>query len=61
MAPMRNSIRFIGGWIRVMFKLLRPGAVKAIAAENIALRQQLITLSRRYKRTPALKTTFPHD
>jgi len=38
---MTNVIRCIYGWIRVMIKLLRPGGAKAIAAENIALRQQL--------------------
>ena len=54
---MTNAIRFICGWIRVMIKLLRPGGVKAIAAENIALRQQLITLSRQYKRSPKLNTS----
>ncbi len=35
-----------------MIKLLRPGGAKAVAAENIALRQQLITLSRQNKRSP---------
>jgi len=54
MASMTNTMRFICGWIRVMIKLSRPGGVKAIAAENIVLRQQLITLSRRYKRSPKL-------
>jgi len=51
---MINVMRFICGWIRVMIKLSRPGGVKTIAAENIMLRQQLITLSRRYKRSPKL-------
>jgi len=54
MASMTNAMRFICEWIRVMIKLSRPGGVKAIAAENIVLRQQLITLSRRYKRSPKL-------
>jgi len=57
MASMTNTMRFICGWIRVMIKLLRPGGVKAIAAENIALRQQLITLSRQYKRSPKLNAS----
>ena len=34
------------GWIRVVILILRPGGVKAIAAENMVLRQQLISLSR---------------
>jgi len=40
-----------------MIKLLRPSGAKAIAAENIVLRQQLITLSRQQKRSPKLKTS----
>jgi len=51
-AVMINAIRFIGGWIRVTIKSLRPGGAKAIAAENIVLCQQLITLSRQHKRSP---------
>ena len=57
---MINAIRFICGWIRMMILILKPAGVKAIAAENIALRQQqLITLSRRYKRSPKL-TALDH-
>ena len=40
-----------------MIKIVKPGGIKAIAAENIALRQQLITLSRQYKRSPKLTTS----
>jgi len=54
---MINAVRLICGWIRVMIKLLRPSGAKAIAAENIMLRQQLITLSRQKKRSPKLKTS----
>jgi len=32
----------------------RPGGVKTIAAENIALRQQLVTMARYHKRSPKL-------
>ena len=43
-------------------RLLSPGGVRAVAAENMALRQQIITLSRNQKRTPRLtlleKITF---
>ena len=55
MSPMLNLIRFICGWIRVTILILRPGGAKAIAAENIVLRQQLIVLSRQHKRSPRLK------
>ena len=44
------------GWIRVVILILRPGGVKAIAAENRVLRQQLISLSRQHKRSPKLNT-----
>ena len=48
---MSNTIRFICGWIRVMMKISKPGGVKTIAAENIALRQQLVTMARHHKRS----------
>ena len=54
---MINAIRLICGWIRVMIKLLKPNGAKAIAAKNIMLRQQLITLSRQHKRSPRLNTS----
>lgn len=54
---MTNVIRFICGWIRVMIKIVKPGGVKTMAAENIILRQQLITLSRRHKRMSKLTTS----
>ena len=38
----------------MLLKLLRPGGVKAVSAENILLRQQLITLKRRHKCSPKL-------
>ena len=41
-------------FVVVLLKLSKPGGVKAISAENILLRQQLITLKRRYKRSPKL-------
>jgi len=40
-----------------MIKISRPGGVKAVTAENMALRQQLITLSRQHRRSPKLKTS----
>lgn len=36
---------------------MRPGGVRAVMAENLALKQQLITLNRRNKRSPKL-TSF---
>lgn len=40
--------------INVWLKLLRPGELRAVAAENIALRKQLIAVSRHQKRAPKL-------
>ena len=37
-----------------IIRLLRPGGVKSIAAENLILRQQLITIERTRKRSPHL-------
>ena len=51
---MMKLIALLSSYIVLWLRLLSPGGVRAIAAENIALRQQLITLSRRKKRTPRL-------
>jgi len=48
---------FILSFIAVWLRLLRPGGFRSVAAKNIALRKQLITLSRHQKRAPKL-TTF---
>lgn len=45
-------LNFISVWLR----LLRPGDLRAVAAENIALRKQLITMSFHHKRAPKLTT-----
>ena len=50
-------IRLILNFLTVWLKLLKPGGVRAIAAENAALRKQLIILSRHHKRAPKLTTT----
>lgn len=41
-------------FITVFIKLLKPGGLRSIAAENIALRNQLIILTRHQRRSPAL-------
>lgn len=55
-------IALISSYIFLCLRLLSPGGVRAIAAENMVLRQQLITLSRNQKRAPRLtffeKITF---
>ncbi len=59
---MMKLIALMFSSIVVCLRLLSPGGVRAIAAENIVLRQQLITLSRNQKRAPRLtffeKITF---
>ena len=59
---MMKLIALISSYIVIFLWLLSPGGVRAIAAENMVLRQQLITLSRNQKRAPRLgffeKITF---
>jgi len=52
-----NILLLIPRFITVWLRLLMPGGTRRIAAENIALRNQLITLTRNQKRAPKL-TTF---
>ena len=59
---MMKLIALIFSYIVLCLRLLSPGGVRAVAAKNIVLRQQLITLSRSQKRAPRLtffeKITF---
>ena len=49
-------ISFILSFIAVWLRVLAPGGARAIAAENISLRKQLIALARHRKRSPKLST-----
>ncbi len=49
---MWNLFVFIFSFVFVWLRILRPGGARTIAAENIALRKQLIALSRHRKRSP---------
>jgi putative transposase len=49
-------LAYILNFIVLLFRLSSPGGVRAVAAENIALRKQLIMLSRYKKRAPKLTT-----
>ncbi len=49
-----NFIYLLYSFLALLLKLLKPGGIKAISAENILLKQQLITLKRRHKRSPKL-------
>ena len=54
---MRALFEFIIHLLTTVFTLLKPGGVKAIASENLMLRQQLIVVQRTRKRAPNLKTS----
>lgn len=51
---MKNGVILFWQFLVVLITLLKPGGVRAIAAENLALKQQLITLKRKQKRSPKL-------
>lgn len=53
---MRSLLEFAIHILFTLFNLCKPGGVKAIMAENIALRQQLIVVKRKRKRAPQLST-----
>jgi len=53
---MITAIRFIIYFLFAIIKLSRKGGVKAMAAENIVLKRQLITIARHQKRSPKLNT-----
>ena len=42
--------------IRLLAKLSRPGGVRALIAEHLILRQQLLSVRRKRHRTPPLST-----
>jgi putative transposase len=50
-------LEFIAHLFITLLTLLKSGGVKAIASENIILRQQLIVVQRKRKRAPNLKTS----
>ncbi len=54
---MRALFEFTVHLLVTVFTLLKPGGVKAMASENLILRQQLIVVQRTRKRAPNLKTS----
>lgn len=54
---MKEAFLFFYPFVFCVIRLLRPGGVKSIAAENLILRQQLITIERTRKRSPHLTQT----
>ncbi len=55
---MHKRFELLIHFIRLLMKLITPGGAKALVAENLALKQQLITLNRRRLRSPPALTTF---
>jgi len=51
---MREIIELSIHFICTLAKLLRPGGVKAMMAESMAIKQQLIVINRGKKRAPKL-------
>ena len=51
---MINILQFMFLLLTTVFKLSKPGGTKSIIAENICLRQQLITINRTRERSPNL-------
>ena len=49
---MREKTQLLIHFIITLIKLLRPGGVKVVMAETIAMKQQLIVLNRGKKRSP---------
>ena len=54
---MREIIELLIHFIVTLIKLSKPGGVKVLIAENNAMRQQLIVVSRGKKRSPSLATS----
>ena len=54
---MREKFELLNHFILTLFKLLKPGGVKAVMAETMLTKQQLIVISRGKKRASKL-TTF---
>ena len=54
---MREIIELLIHFVVTLIKLSKPGGVKALIAENNAMRQQLIVMTRGKKRAPPLTTS----
>jgi hypothetical protein len=53
---MLEIIELLTHYFVTLIKLLRPGGVKRVMAESIAMKHQLIVMNRTRKRSPALDT-----
>ena len=53
---MLEIIELLIHYLVTLIKLLKPGGVKVVMAESIAMKHQLIVMNRARKRSPALVT-----
>jgi hypothetical protein len=56
MAGMLEIIELLALYFVTLIKLLKPGGVKRVMAESIAMKHQLIVMNRARKKSPALVT-----
>ena len=54
---MEEKFRLLIHFVVTLIKLSKPGGVKVLIAENYAMRQQLIVMTRGKKRSPPLTTS----
>lgn len=54
---MKTWIYFLFNIVAIMLKLSRSGGSKALASENLILKQQLLTMKKKLKRSPKLSTS----
>ena len=54
---MSKALLLLLNLLRAVLIVLKPNGTKSLIAENIAPRQQLITIQRKRKRAPNLTTT----
>ena len=57
MGHMKSAVLLIVQSLVLIVKVLRPGGIKAIIAENLILKQQLIVLSRSRSKAPNLQSS----
>jgi len=53
---MLEIIELLTYYLVTLIKLLKPGGVKQVMAESIAMKHQLVVMNRVRKRSPALVT-----
>ncbi len=57
MPDMKSVVFFIIHLLVLIVRSLNPGGIKAVIAENLLLKQQLIVLARSRRKAPNLKTS----